>query len=281
MMKRFVLCVFLFVALKNVNAQYLESFEHAGEIGISAGVSNYFGDLNPDINSTRPKFSGALHYTKQMNNYVGIKVSATYAFLAFADKYSKNVFQQNRNLSFNTDVWEFSLNGTFNFFKFNPGFEGYNYTPYIGIGVGVFNYDPYAYLNGEKYMLRIVGTEGQGSEFYPNRQPYKNYAFCMPLTIGFKYALNNNFNIFTEFRYRFTSTDYLDDVSKTYVDPAVFAAGSPAALLSDRSYEVGSNIGIQGRQRGNTIANDSYATFHIGFSFNLEKYKCPDDMYRY
>ena len=91
---------------------------------------------------------------------MGLKISATYAFLAYADKYSKNVIQQTRNLSFNTDVYEFSVNGTFNFFQFNPGFEGYNYTPYVGIGLGIFSYDPYTFYKGEKYYFGKVCALG-------------------------------------------------------------------------------------------------------------------------
>jgi len=280
MMTRFFYFLFIFLIANISKAQYLESFEHAGEIGFSIGAAHYFGDLNPDIVINRPKQSAAIHYTKQFNNYIGIKLSATYAFLAYSDKYSKNIVQQTRNLSFNSDVWEFSANGTFNFFKFHPGFEGYDYTPYVGLGLGVFAFDPYTYLAGEKYNLRELGTEGQGSQYYPTKQPYKNYAFCIPLTIGFKYALNTNLNIFSEFRYRFTNTDYLDDVSTTYA-PKAFEPNSPGYKLSDRSYETGITIGKEGKQRGNTLGNDAFATFHIGISFNLEAYKCPDEKYRY
>ena len=102
----------------------------------------------------------------------------------------------------------------------------------------------------------------------------------MPLTLGFKYAISANTNIFTELRYRFTTTDYLDDVSTTYA-PDAFTPGTPAALLSDRSYETGSTIGIKGRQRGNTLAKDAFATFHVGVSFNIQAYRCPDRSYSY
>jgi hypothetical protein len=274
MMKRFILLVLFVTTTQFLKAQYLESFEHVGEIGVSVGTANYFGDLNTGINFNQAKQSAAIHYTKQMNNYIGFKISATYAFLAYADKYSDNIVQQTRNLSFNTDVWEFSVNGTFNFFKFHPGFEGYDYTPYVGLGIGVFNFDPYTYLKGEKYFLRGIGTEGQGSDEYPERAPYKNTAICIPLTLGFKYAFNSSVNIFTEFRYRFTSTDYLDDVSTTYA-PDAFTPGSIGYLLSDRSYETGVSIAKQGRQRGNTLGKDAFATMHFGVSFNLQAYRCP------
>jgi hypothetical protein len=54
------------------------------------------------------------------------------------------------------------------FLSFHPGFEGYEFTPYVGLGIGVFSFDPYAYLGGEKYLLRTLGTEGQGSSLYPD-----------------------------------------------------------------------------------------------------------------
>lgn len=261
-------------------SQVIESYVHQGEIGLSVGAAHYFGDLNPDINFSKPKISAAAHFTKQFNNYVGIKVSATYAQMGFSDIYSKNQVQKTRNLSFNSDVWELSINGTFNFFKFHPAFEEFRYTPYIGIGIGVFSYDPYAFLGGQKYFLRTIGTEGQGSNLYPNFKPYSNIAYCLPLTIGFKYSLSRNLNVFTEFRYRFTSTDYLDDVSGAYA-PDAFPpdpiTGVPPVgfFLQDRSYEYGPSIGIKGRQRGNSSLKDAFATFHVGISFNLSSYKCP------
>lgn len=275
MKKKFLLIFIVVVSSQRLNAQFFEAYKHAGEIGISAGVSHYFGDLNPDINISRPKFSAALHYTKQFNNYIGMKLTANYAFLAYADKYSDNIFQKYRNLSFNADVYEFSVNGTFNFFRFQPGFEGYNFTPYVGLGVGIFSFDPYAYLQGVKYQLQPIGTEGQGSPLYPNRTPYDTYAFCIPLTLGVKYAISPSFNIFSELRYRFTNTDYLDDVSTTYA-PDAFAPGSAGALLNDRSYDVGFTIGQKGRQRGNSLGTDAFATFQVGISFNIESYKCPN-----
>ncbi len=46
----------------------------------------------------------------------------------------------------------------------------------------------------------------------------------IPFGAGIKYSLNERFNIGFEILHRYTNTDYLDDVSKTYVDPSVFPA---------------------------------------------------------
>ncbi len=185
-----------------------------------------------------------------------------------------------RNLSFNTNVWELSLQGDFNFFRFMPGEPGYNFTPYITFGIGAFNYDPFAFLKGQKIFLRPLGTEGQESSLYPDRKQYSSISYSIPFGAGMKYSFNERTNIGFEILYRFTNTDYLDDVSKTYVDPSVFPTnpdGSPsnAFLLSDRSYEIGEPIGIPGRQRGNSLQKDQFVTALIYVTFNLQSYSCP------
>ncbi|KAF0241360.1 MAG: DUF6089 family protein [Sediminibacterium sp.] len=260
-------------------AQLMESFVHTGEIGVGVGLGHYFGDLNPDARINSPKIAFGAFYRKQLSNYVGIRISGEYSFLGYSDIYSQNSVQRRRNLSFNTSIWELGLSGDFNFFRFQPGFQGYNYTPYIGLGIAVFSYDPYAYLNGQKYLLRALGTEGQGSSQYPNLNPYGSTAISIPFTLGFKYALNERVNFFTEIVYRFTNTDYLDDVSGLYAPdafpPLPDGSVSPAFLLQDRSYETGSSIGAKGRQRGNSLKKDSYATIKIGLSFNFQNYRCP------
>jgi hypothetical protein len=56
-------------------------------------------------------------------------------------------------------------------------------------------------------------------------------AIAFPLTVGFKYAINSDINVFAELGYRFTNTDYLDDVSTNYADPTLFPTlpdGSPS-----------------------------------------------------
>lgn len=279
MIRKAIVSGILSLGLLQADAQLFDSYVHQGEVGISLGVAHYFGDLNPNASLNRPKTAAGIFFRKQVNNYVGIRISADYAMLGYSDVYSNNATQRRRNLSFNSNVWELAIAGDFNFFRFQPGFEGYNYTPYVGLGLGLFSYDPYAYLNGEKYMLRPLGTEGQGSSAYPALKPYNAIAVSIPFTVGFKYALNEKINAFGEFTYRFTNTDYLDDVSGVYA-PDAFAplpdgSPSPAFLLQDRSYETGLSIGVKGRQRGNGTQKDAFASFKVGISFNLQSYKCP------
>ena len=252
-----------------------------GEFGISAGAAQYFGDLNPNPRFNTPNIAASAFFRKNFGSYVALRVAGSYAFLAYSDKYnSYNEFMYRRNLSFNTNIWELAVQGDFNFFKYIPGSEYHRFTPYITFGVGVFNYDPYTYYQGQKVYLRPLGTEGQGSAAYPDRKPYGSMAVCFPFGVGVKYSLNTKINIGLEVLYRFTTTDYIDDVSKTYApnaQPQFLPNGQPTLwyALQDRSYETGEPIGEQGRQRGYSNQKDSYLTAQFTVSFNLFSYKCP------
>lgn len=283
MLKRFIAALVLVSSFGSAKSQLLESYVHAGEFGVSLGAGHYFGDLNTRAALNRPKLAAGVFFTKQFNNYIALKIAANYARLGYSDVYSKNEVQKVRNLSFNSNIWEFSLSGQFNFFKFYPGMEGYTWTPYVSLGVGLFSYDPYAFIsiNGEtqKHFLRPLGTEGQGNTIYPDRKPYSPMALCIPFAVGFKYNLSPSVNFFTEVGYRYTGTDYLDDVSTSYA-PDAFPAlpnGDPSIgyLLQDRSYEYGTPIGIKGRQRGNSAQKDAYVLAQVGVSFNISSYRCP------
>ena len=263
-------------------SQLYDSYKNEGEFGVAIGAAHYFGDLNTSASLSRPKFSGGIYFIKQFNNYIGLRISGDYAFLAYSDVYSKNATQLRRNLSFNTNVWELSLSGYFNFFRFIPGVEDYKFTPYLSLGAGVFSYDPYAYLQGNKYYLRPLGTEGQNVD--SAKKQYGDMAICIPFTVGVKYSINENINVFAEIGYRFTTTDYIDDVSTNYAGADAFVVThadgtqeveNPAYYLQDRSYETGDPIGIKGRQRGNSAQKDAYILFHVGVSFNISSYKCP------
>jgi len=258
-----------------------EAVVQEGEFGVGIGAGHYFGDLNTRAHINRPKIAATAFFRKNFGNYIALRVGASFAQLGYSDIYNDhNAYMQARNLSFNSNVWELAVQGDFNFFRFMPGEPGYNFTPYVTFGIGVFNYDPFAMLAGQKYFLRPLNTEGQGSSLYPDRKPYGSMAFSIPLGFGFKYCINESINVGFEIVHRVTGTDYLDDVSTTYVDPSIFpplpnGSPSPAYLLHDRSYELGEPIGIPGRQRGISTQKDQFATGIFYISFNLQSYRCP------
>jgi len=260
--------------------------EVQGEFGVSIGTAHYFGDLNTNASLNRLKPAVGVFFRKQFNNYLGLRISTHYAQLGFSDIYSKNDYQKSRNLSFNTDIWEFALQGEFNFFKFMPNDPAYSFTPFVTLGLGVFSYNPYAYLDGKKVFLRPLGTEGQNIGYAgvdgKKRKPYGSMAVCVPIGMGIKYNISQKVNLSFQITHRLTSTDYLDDVSTTFIGVDKFVQLpngqlSTAGLLQDRSYEKGVPIGIEGRQRGWSKQKDQYIIAEMCFSFNISTYKCPSN----
>ncbi|MFT3948896.1 MAG: DUF6089 family protein [Agriterribacter sp.] len=285
-MKKLSVSLVLLVLAFSAGAQVVDGEKQEGEIGVTVGAAHYFGDLNTNVGLNRPKPAVGVFFRKQFSEYIALRLGLHYAQLGYSDVYSNNNYQKRRNLSFNSNIWEATLQGDFNFMRFVPGDPYLRFTPYVTLGIGAFNYDPYAYLGGTKYYLRPLGTEGQGSSLYPNRKAYGAVAFCMPLGMGVKYSINPNLNFSFEVAYRFTTTDYIDDVSSSYAPDAyaqTLPDGSPTVwyLLQDRSYETGDGvrIGTKGSQRGFKNQRDAYVIAEVGLALTLKSYKCPTAKY--
>lgn len=287
LVKRRILIATVACILSLSSSAQSTEYVQKGEFGISVGAAHYFGDLNTRASLSRAKPAVGLFFRKQFGNYVGLRIAGHYAQVGFSDTYSKNEYQKTRNLSFNSNIWEITLQGDFNFFKFVPSDPDHLYTPYVTLGAGIFSYDPYALLDGKKVFLRPLGTEGQNVG-YLGRKQYSTMAVCIPFGVGLKYNVTPKLNMNIEVGYRFTTTDYLDDVSTTYAGTGIGGdansfpdgpSGQPslAKLLQDRSYEIDPSfiLGREGRQRGWSKQKDQYVIAEIGFSFNLSTYRCP------
>jgi len=276
-MKKVFAVVSLMLAFNIHSHAQMNEYVQEGEFGITAGAAHYFGDLNNRDYVNRPKIALGAFVRKQFGNYTSVRLSGHFAQLGYSDIYSKNEYQQRRNLSFNTNIFELALQGDFNFLKFIPSDPAHAFTPYATFGIGFFSYDPYAYYQNKKVYLRPLHTEGEG--FYKGRKPYGSMALCFPIGFGAKYAINDKLNLSFEITQRFTTTDYIDDVSTTYIGadkfPSPAGGKSLAAIMQDRSFEVGPPIGIEGRQRGFSKQNDQYIIAEFGVSFNITSYHCP------
>ena len=151
-MKKFIVAVIFFVSFFSTTSLDAQNgIVQEGEFGIGLGAGHYFGDLNTKARLNRPKVAASVFFRKNFGNYIALRVGASFAQLGYSDQYNThNTYMYSRNLSFNSKVWELSLQGDFNFFRFMPGEPEYSFTPYITFGAGIFTYDPYAYLKGEK-----------------------------------------------------------------------------------------------------------------------------------
>jgi hypothetical protein len=276
---RKLIAIFTVLFAMQVTQLQAQSFFTGEEYGFSVGGSQYFGDLNENYGFKYVRPCGGVFARIHMNPYIGVRFTGNYAKVGYDDAYSNNVHNKQRNLNFRSDILEFTFQAEFNFFRFTTGELKSRFTPYLTGGIGAFYFNPYSFINGRRYNLKDVGTEGQFVG-YAGRQ-YKNYSFCFPIGMGIKYWVVPGVNIGVEIAHRLTLTDYLDDVSSTYIDPAKFNSDpdnpNPAYILHDRSKEIGgTEMARDGKQRGNSATKDQYMMMVFNLSFQFKTYKCPN-----
>lgn len=233
------------------------------EIGLFAGVSNYYGDLQDKLfPSYGYKPNVGVIYKYFMHPRVGLRLGANYTRLTAADSLSDIPVKRARNLRFETGLFE--VHGGIEINLFAVDIDRAKVSPYIFAGIGVFYYNPYTDgMNGEKVYLRPLSTEGQGIPTYPDRKQYNLVNASFPIGGGLKFFVGKTLMITTELGFRYTTTDYLDDVSRSYVNPdTLFAYRSQQsvdlAFRGDEVYGWDGNYKNYKDQRGDSKANDWY-----------------------
>ena len=236
-------------------------------LGIFGGLSNYQGDLTSKPYKSSKTALG-LTGTFPLTQRFSIRAGLTFGKIAAADSLSNKPELKARNLSFQSRITEFSVLGEYNIFNLDQ----IRWTPYIFAGLAVFHFDPYTYdSTGIQTYLQPLSTEGQGLPGYPNK-PYALTQLAIPFGGGIKYAISERVQLGLEVGLRKTFTDYLDDVSTNYADPADLLAGiGPRSVeLSYRGGEVGfPNYPVKGFTRGNPKSKDYYYFTGLHLSFAL------------
>lgn len=270
--------LFIFILLAVSSSIKAQTFYTGTEYGVSIGGSQYFGDLNDRYGFQTVNPAVGAFTRIHMNPFIAVRIGGNYTRISYDDKLSSSVFNRARNLNFTSNIIEAYITTEFNFFRFMTGNEKNRWTPYLVGGAGFFYYNPTTTLNGRRYNLIDMGTEGQLAGF--GERGYTNFSFCIPVGAGFKYWVRPGVNIGFEVVNRIALTDYLDDVSTTYVGGDKFINNpgleNAAFRLQDRSREVGDvALGREGKQRGNSASNDNYLMFNFNISFQLKTYRCP------
>lgn len=234
MIKKWLLVCLCACSAHLVNAQ---SFNPYTEVGVFLGTSYYIGDLNENHFELAQPAVGLI-YRNNLNRRFALKASAWSGELRGSDK--KNVvdtFKINRNLHFRSPIIELSGQVEFNFFEYETGSTRYPFSPFIFAGLSIFKHNPQARrfdtenpydrdgfgTSNDWIELQSLGTEGQNSFHYPEKEAYSLTQFAIPLGVGIKWSLGQRFSLVAEYGIRKTFTDYLDDVGGTYADPQKLA----------------------------------------------------------
>jgi hypothetical protein len=223
--------------------------------------------------------------------------------------------REKRNLSFRNRIKELSMTAIFDLFE-NDGtyISRVKWTPYAFIGIAAFLHNPQAKAPaklldgspdpkaGQWVALQPLGTEGQHSNLLPGDvnkgiKPYSLLQVAIPFGVGARFRINEVLDFWADIGFRYTFTDYLDDVSKNYVD--LGAIKDPLAqAMSYRSNEVAtpttSYVGRDGKTynvvngygsefrdnwRGHKSSKDVYMvtsfkiTYILGATFHRAKFR--------
>lgn len=277
---RYCLPVLLFF-VSGINVLAQQTFGEKSELGFFVGGSYYTGDLNRMGHFRQVSMGGGAIYRYNVNPRLTLRTTAYVGQIQGDDAKSKNGFYQNRNLNFNSILAEGAFGVEFNYLTYITGRtigQRYWFSAYMFTQLAGFYFNPKTEFEGNSYELQPLGTEGQGTSL-SNEGNYSRFQVSMPLGLGFKMNLSKKVQFFVEYGIRLTFTDFLDDVSGTYVDPLELAAinGDVAAQLSDRSLNpMGTSGRNTGMRRGDGAYKDWYAFFGAGLTFKLgQRTKCP------
>jgi hypothetical protein len=198
-------------------------------IGILLGASNYTGDLQ----YRRYTFLEAhpaigIFYDQELNAHLAARGMLSYATISGDDRYGKDSATILRNLSFQSHIVELQANIRYQLWDLHEK----AFTPYAFVGIALFHFNPTALdTNGQRVALRPLSTEGEGLAAYPDRKPYALTQLAILFGGGVLWAISPRLRLGLEIGLRKTFTDYLDDVSKTYVDQAtLLSAKGPLAV---------------------------------------------------
>lgn len=210
-MRRFAFFLFLLFFALDSYAQsfYRYRFDAPWSVSVSAGPTQYFGELyslwkyNEGI---QPDWNANFAVRRTLGTYIRARAEFTYYQISGQDPPADpRSFRTPRNLHFRARNWEASMVGEFHLKPvkvYNITRSFFNFYGFAGVGIS--SNDPKAELNGTWVDLRPLQLENN---------PYDKHIIVFPTGIGMKYKLNVYTDLTVELNYRWTLTDYLDDIS--------------------------------------------------------------------
>lgn len=210
-MKRPIFILFFFHVMSLVSAQsfYRYKFDSPWSLSTSAGPTQYFGELYSlwkYDEGIQPDWNVNFAIRRNIGTYTKLRVEGTYYQISGQDPPADpRSYREPRNLHFRARNWEVSAIGEFYLKpvnKYNIDREFINFYGFAGVGVTTNN--PMAELRGEWIALRPLQLENN---------PYEKFVMVFPTGLGMKYKATVWMDLILELNYRWTLTDYLDDIS--------------------------------------------------------------------
>ncbi|MEO6612219.1 MAG: hypothetical protein ABIT05_05745 [Chitinophagaceae bacterium] len=276
------------------------------EAGLGIGPSFFLGDLGgapgkgktfiKDVDLPTTKIMKGIYVNYYPAEWLGLRVAANMGQLQGNDSLTNNKggherFRKQRNLQFKSKIAEayaaLELYPTV-FLEQYDGLQG-KLRPYGLAGFGVFHFNPqgeYIRPDGTKEWvdLKPLRLEGEGMTEYPDRKEYSLIQMEMVMGGGIKYYIKENMYVGFEILHRKTFTDYVDDVSTQYVNPALFstyltpeqATMARQLMYRENLYNPSVSRPYINTQRGDPKENDAFFSALLRFGWRLNGDNSPN-----
>jgi Domain of unknown function (DUF6089) len=304
---RHILPLFVFITVCfSSNAQSISFANGKYELGFNLGPSFFLGDLGgtrgkgkpfvKDVNFPFTKFLKGIYLGYYPAEWLGFRLAANIGSLEADDAAIKTtgkdeMERRKRNLKFESSLTEAYLAMEIYPTVFLEQYDGlqFKFRPYGLIGVGMFHFNPkgeYIAPNGDKKWVELqpLSLEGQGMSQYPTREKYKLTQLNIPMGFGVKYFLKENMYVGLEILHRKTFTDYIDDVSTKYIDPALFSSYLSAEqatyarqlMYRENFFNPTVNRPYINYQRGDPTENDAYFSGLVRLGWRMNGDNTPN-----
>jgi hypothetical protein len=270
------------------------------EAGGSIGTLQYEGDIGGRTNgltgllqnkTSPPSLLGSLDFGYSPVRFIQIRLSALIGSVQAADSLlsqatQKETIKKTRNLHFRSPIREASI-----LFAVHPFDFTYSellwlrkFSPYVLFGAGFFEFNPMGWYQNPTgpdgwVALKPLRTEGQGMLAYPDSREYALRALNFQAGAGIRYLISSKITIAVEIINRRTNTDYLDDVSRRYIDNNAFDTYfGTSTKLAEIAKQLANNPAFKnagnyitgflpGSLRGSPASKDYYygTTLRIGY----------------
>lgn len=244
----------------------IEAHAQIIEVGASAGLSYYMGDINP----RKPFNNSSIGFGMLVRYYENTRWAfrLTYSYLQLKGSDDVSGYRPERGLSFKTNVHDVAAIAEFNFWDYFTGSKRNNLSPYLFGGISAFYFNPKA-DDGTELCNMYTDVDYEGTMPAMGEDKYSKFALSIPFGVGVKYSLGPKLGVAFEWRWDYTFTDWIDDCHAyypkynpgdnyvQYSDPTGFAADANGA--NDKEYI----------QRGNKSDNDWFGYLNVSVVYKF------------
>ncbi|MES1197844.1 MAG: hypothetical protein ABUL41_01045 [Chitinophagaceae bacterium] len=300
-----LVCLFFFISHSSFS-QSIIAANGKIEAGLGVGPSFFLGDLGgnqgkgktfiKDLNFPLAKLMKGLYVNLYPSEWLGFRLAANIGELEAYDSIIDNKgtaerFREQRNLAFKSNIIEGYLAAEIYPTVIIENYSGLQFKlrPYGVAGIGIFHFNPKAPYyppngNTDWVELKPLHLEGQGFPEYPKKKEYSLTQGEFLMGAGFKYYVTESMFIGMEILHRKTFTDYVDDVSTTYIDPHYFdvyleheqAVIARQLAYREKFYNPAINRPYINTQRGDPKENDAYFSATLRFGWRLNGSNSPN-----